>query len=112
MHWYFSPTTGIRAWFWKIIHATTMAEEGKTKIEKFNRENFSFWKIQIEDYLFQKYLYQPLEGKKSEDIKDANWTILDRKALGTIRLTLSSSVAFNISKENDIRFDGCVIQDV
>ncbi|GFZ15922.1 cupredoxin superfamily protein [Actinidia rufa] len=40
-----------------------------------------------------------LNGKKPEDMKDADWTVLDRKALGTIRLTLSSSVAFNISKE-------------
>ncbi|GFZ01036.1 hypothetical protein Acr_14g0006710 [Actinidia rufa] len=76
-----------------------MAEEGKTKIEKFNGENFSFWKMQMEDYLYQNDLYQPLEGKKPEGMKDADWTVLDRKALGTIRLTLSSSVAFNISKE-------------
>ena len=95
----FIPTTGIKAWFRKIIHATTMAEEGKTKIEKFNGENFSFWKMQMEDYLYQKDLYQPLEGKKPEGMKDADWTVLDKKALGTIRLTLSSYVAFNISKE-------------
>ena len=76
-----------------------MAEEGKTKIEKFNGENFSFWKMQMEDYLFQKDLYLPLEGKKPEGTTDADWAVLDRKALGTIRLTLSSSVAFNILKE-------------
>ena len=95
----FTLTIGIRARFRKIIHTITMAEEGKTKIEKFNGENFSFWKMQMEDYLFQKDLYLPLERKTPKDMTDADWAVLDRKALGTIRLTLSSFVAFNISKE-------------
>lgn len=30
---------------------------------------------------------------------DADWEVLDRKALGTIRCSLSSSASFNISKE-------------
>ena len=33
-------------------------------------------------------------------MKDKEWAVLDRKALGTIRLCLDSSMAFNISKEN------------
>ena len=32
-------------------------------------------------------------------MKDEEWEVLDRKELGTIRLFLASSVAFNISKE-------------
>ena len=32
-------------------------------------------------------------------MKDEEWEALDRKALGTIRLCLASSMAFNISKE-------------
>ena len=32
-------------------------------------------------------------------MKDEYWEVLDRKALGTIRLCLASSMAFNISKE-------------
>jgi hypothetical protein len=32
-------------------------------------------------------------------MKDEEWEILDRKALGTIQLRLAVSVAFNISKE-------------
>jgi hypothetical protein len=38
-------------------------------------------------------------AKKSITMKDEEWEILDRKALGTIRLSLAVSVAFNISKE-------------
>ena len=35
-------------------------------------------------------------------MKDEEWEVLDRKELGTIRLCLASSVAFNISKEKTI----------
>ena len=39
-----------------------MAEEGKLKIEKFNGKNYQHWKIQMEDYLYQKDLYLSLSG--------------------------------------------------
>ncbi|KHN26496.1 Retrovirus-related Pol polyprotein from transposon TNT 1-94, partial [Glycine soja] len=74
-------------------------EEGKVKIEKFDGRDFSFWKMQIEDYLYQKKLYQPLSGVKPEDMKQEEWNLLDRQALGVIRLTLAKNVAFNIVNE-------------
>ena len=57
--------------------------------------------MQMEYYLYQKDLYLPLSGKtkKPTAMTDAEWNILDRKALGTVRLCLTASVAFNISKE-------------
>ena len=78
-----------------------MAEDGKFRVEKFNGQNFSLWKMQMEDYLYQKDLYLPLGGKikMPTGMKDEEWNLLDRKALGTIRLCLAASVAFNISKE-------------
>ena len=36
-------------------------------------------------------------------MKDESWEILDRKALGTIRMCLASSMAFSISKEKTTR---------
>ncbi|BBH08021.1 hypothetical protein Prudu_020102 [Prunus dulcis] len=42
------------------------ADEGKMKIEKFDGADFGFWKMQIEDYLYQKKLYQPLSENKPE----------------------------------------------
>lgn len=75
------------------------ADEGKVKIEKFDGADFGFWKMQIEDYLYQKKLYQPLSKTKPEGMKDEDWALLDRQALGVIRLTLSRNVAFNIAKE-------------
>jgi len=35
----------------------------------------------------------------STGMTDEQWKLLDRKALGTVRLCLAASVAFNISKE-------------
>ena len=55
----------------------------------------------MEDYLYQKDLYLLL-GRKSKQLvamKDEEWEVLDRKELGTIRLCLTSSVAYNILKE-------------
>ena len=78
------------------------SEEGKLKIKKFEGSNFAFWKIQIEDYLYQKDLYRPLMSKEKEKRKDESeedWEILDRKAIGQIRLSLAKSVAHNILKE-------------
>ena len=70
------------------------ADEGKVKIEKFDGADFGFWKMQIEDYLYQKRLYQPLSEKKPENMKDEDWALLDKKALGIIRLMLFRNVAF------------------
>ena len=75
------------------------ADEGKGKIEKFDGADFGFWKMQIEDYLYQKKLHQPLTEKKPESRKDDEWNLLDRQALGVVRLSLSRNVAFNIAKE-------------
>ena len=57
----------------------------------------------MEDYLYQKYVYQPLEdkSKKLASMSDEEWSLLDRKALGAIRICPSSSVAFNISTKKN-----------
>ena len=78
-----------------------MAEDGKFRVKKFNGQNYQLWKMQMEDHLYQKDLYLPLGGNESKptSMTDEEWKILDRKPLGTIRLCLAASVAFNISKE-------------
>jgi hypothetical protein len=77
-----------------------MLKHGKFRVEKFNSQNYQLWKMQMEDYLYQKDLFLPLSGvaKKPTAMKDEKWEILDRKALGTIRLSLTASMAFNILK--------------
>ncbi|CAM8906695.1 unnamed protein product [Rhodiola kirilowii] len=67
-------------------------------IKKFDGSDFLYYKMQIEDYLFSKKLYLPLEAKP-EDMNDGEWKLLDRQVLGVIRLTLSKNVAHNVAKE-------------
>ncbi|KHN06020.1 Retrovirus-related Pol polyprotein from transposon TNT 1-94, partial [Glycine soja] len=67
--------------------------------EKFDGKDFSFWKMQIEDYLYQKKLYQPLSRDKPNDMRQEEWNLLDRQALGVIILTLAKNIAFNIVNE-------------
>ena len=53
-------TTGIRA-SQKSPRSVKM-ESSKIGIEKFNGSDFDFWKMQIEDYLYQKGFHEPLLG--------------------------------------------------
>ena len=41
-------------------------DSSKLGIEKFDGSDFNFWKMQIEDYLYQKDLHEPLTGVKSK----------------------------------------------
>jgi hypothetical protein len=54
----------------------------------------------MEDYLYQKDLFLPLGRieKTLMAMKDEEWEVFYRKELGTIRLSLATSMAFNISK--------------
>ena len=54
----------------------------------------------MEDYLYQKDLWKPLEGKTKNQgsMSNVKWDLLDRKALGSIQLCLAPIVAFNITK--------------
>ncbi|KAK2977014.1 hypothetical protein RJ640_013632 [Escallonia rubra] len=60
-----------------------MAKEGKGKIEKLNGMNFQWWKMQVEDCLYQKDLYLQLVGEKPEAMNANEWAILYKKALAT-----------------------------
>jgi hypothetical protein len=84
-----------------------MTEDGTFRVEKFNGQNYQLWKMHMEDYLYQKNVFLPLGGiaKKPMAMKDEEWEVLDRKALGMIQLRLVASVAFNISKENTMKGD-------
>ena len=79
-----------------------MAEEaGKASgIEKFDSTDFAYWRMQIEDYLYERQLHLPLLGTKPEAMKAEEWALLDKQVLGVIRLILSRSVAHNVVKEN------------
>ena len=77
-----------------------VGEEGKvSKIEKFDGTDFGYWRMQIEDYLYERQLHLPLLGTKPEAMKAEEWALLDRQVLGVIRLTLSRFIAHNVVKE-------------
>jgi hypothetical protein len=54
----------------------------------------------MEYYLYKKDLFLPLGGKEKQpmSMKEKEWEVLDRNALGKIRMCLAGSMAFNISK--------------
>jgi hypothetical protein len=91
-----------------------MSEDGKFRVEKFNGQNYQLWKMQMEDYLYQKDLFLPLSGvaKKPVAMKDEEWEILDRKALGTIRLSLAVGGFQYFERKDNEGFDGCIGQIV
>ena len=75
-------------------------EAGKASgIEKFDGTDFTYWKMQIDDYLYGRKLHLPLLGTKPEAMKAEEWALLDRQVLGVIKLTLSRSVTHNVVKE-------------
>ena len=76
-----------------------VADEGKVRIDKFDGKDFRFWKMQIEDYLYQKKLHEPLLRTMLAGMKQEDWDLLDRQALGVVCLTLDKNVAFNIVNE-------------
>ena len=88
-----------------MVRVGAMVEEGKFRVEKFNGQNYQLWKMQMKYYLYQKDLFMSLGGKSKwlTAMKDEEWEVLDRKALGTIRLFLASPMDLNISKEKKHR---------
>jgi hypothetical protein len=82
-----------------------MSEDRKFRVETFNGQKYQLWKMQMEHYLYKNDLFLPLGrvAKKLTAMKDEEWEILDRKALGTIRVSLAMSMTFNISKEKTMK---------
>jgi hypothetical protein len=58
-----------------------MTTDGTFRVEKFNGQNYKLWKMQMEDYLYQKDIFLPLGAiaKKSTTMKDGECEVLDRK---------------------------------
>ncbi|KAL4564723.1 hypothetical protein LXL04_028792 [Taraxacum kok-saghyz] len=97
------PTSGIRAsggaraYCLIPISGIIASEDGRVRIDKFDGSEFGFWRMQIEDVLYQKKLHEPLSKIKPEEMKEEEWRLLDRQALGVVRLSLAKNVAYNIA---------------
>jgi hypothetical protein len=68
----------------------------------------------MEDYLYQKDLFLPLGGieKKLMAMKDEEWEILDRKALGTMAKPGSVGGFQYFQRKDNEGFDGRIGQIV
>eukprot|EP00253_Pinus_taeda_P008679 PITA_08679 len=89
-----------------------MAEDGKFRVEKFNGQNFSLWKMQMEDYLHQKDLYLPL-GRKTKMLTGVNFDDEVRALLFLFSLLeswngLVMAISNSVSGSSTLKFDDVV----
>ena len=81
-----------------------MEEENKgPNMIKLNSSNYTLWKTLMEDMLYSKDLYDPIEGDtaKPADKSDADWKKMNRKAVALIRQWLDLSVYPHVETEID-----------
>ncbi|MCO5584609.1 hypothetical protein L7F22_038540 [Adiantum nelumboides] len=76
---------------------TSSLDKEEYFIRKFDGTNFTIWKEHMKDVLTNKGLSEPLkERAKVDDYTQAQWDLLDAKAVVMIRLHLAESVFFTI----------------
>ena len=71
------------------------------RMVSFDGSNWVTWKTKMENLLYWKDLYGPIEGDdaKPEDMKNEDWRKLNRKAIGVIRQWIDDSVFHHVSTE-------------
>ncbi|GJX32676.1 hypothetical protein Tco_0242531 [Tanacetum coccineum] len=60
------------------------------KIDKFDGYDFGFWKMHIEDYLYQKKLHEPLAEAKPTGMKNVAYNIVNEKTTYDLFKALSN----------------------
>lgn len=63
------------------------------------RMDFSLWQCTIQDYLVQQGLDCALEKEKPTEMKDLEWSTIQKKAVSTIRLALAPQIKVTVLKE-------------
>ncbi|CAL1401497.1 unnamed protein product [Linum trigynum] len=68
---------------------------------KLTSSNYSIWKPQMEDILFFKDLYEPIENgsEKAEDKTEKQWEVLHSKAVAIIRQWIGQSIFHHVAKD-------------
>ena len=74
-----------------------------TSMVKLNSSNYSIWKPRIEDLLFVRDLYDPIEGddRRPDGKTDEEWSKLNRKAMAVIRQLVEDSIFHHVSNETN-----------
>ena len=69
---------------------------------KLDASNYSVWKPMMEDLLYCKVLYGPIvRDKIPEGVTHADWRVLNRKAVGLIRLHVNHNIFYHIANDTD-----------
>ena len=70
---------------------------------KLTTSNYSIWKTRMEDILYWKALFEPIEckGYKLVTITEDEWKKLNRKTIWQIRQWVDQSVFHHVAKEVD-----------
>ena len=67
---------------------------------KLNASNFSIWKPRMEDMLYCKDLFDPIDGDEAQgDKEDKDWERMNRKTVGFIRQWIDDSVFHHVAQE-------------
>ena len=78
-------------------------EEAGSGMIKLTTFNYSIWKTRMEDILYCKELFEPIEcrGYKPVTTTKDEWKKLNRKTIGQIRQCVDQSVFHHVAKEVD-----------
>ncbi|VFQ74456.1 unnamed protein product [Cuscuta campestris] len=63
------------------------------------RTDFMLWQCTIQDYLVQQGLDLALQDEKPSDMKESEWSTIQKKTVSTIRLALSPQIKVTVLKE-------------
>ena len=88
---------GSIAWvFWLVLK---MEESSGAAMIRLTSSNYSIWKLRMEDILYCKDLYAPIDGDKNKpkDMSEAEWKIMHRKTVALIRQWVDQSVFHHVS---------------
>ena len=102
---FYFPTSGIRARFYclgiVIGVGLKMEESSGAGMIRLTSSNYSIWKPRMEDILYCKDLYAPIDGdnSKPKDMSEAEWKIMHRKTVALIRQWVDQSVFHHVSQE-------------
>ena len=67
-----------------------------------NSQNYSDWKIKMEDLLIVKYLYEPIEKEDiPRGVKESERITLNRKVVATIRQCVDISVLQHVASDTN-----------
>ena len=58
--------------------------------------NFKLWQNTIQDMLVQQGLDVALEDERPKEMKESNWTMIQKKAANTIRLGLNPKIKYSV----------------